>query len=348
MRTRLRSGGAEDRSAPARGNCARLLWLVAAAALAHAQPEQVVFNAGNQQRQYQSWTPGGGTERNRGVIATGGSTSNRAVCLEFKVMAEPPLRSPGSFGGGIMRDGNTIHRLFFDRTGPSYVGYDLVVLSGDASTGYQVAFQSLSNLTEMRERFAGDLTLKQMPEPVYPSPQLVHVGDTIALDLMVSADGRQKIVDYLKLSPPLSSEPPAPAATGEPRDYSVDDAPIGITIQSFVRTSVSIGGRKFTGRVGFLQGNGGVLWIYFPGQGRYVLSLAPHQGFFLAGAIRDNSMQFRDGGGEFEVRLDTPIAGAGNAFNLYLLHDPSYRPRPEQAGAVIVGLGRLQNLVPKQ
>jgi hypothetical protein len=36
--------------------------------------------------------------------------------------------------------------------------------------------------------------------PRYPDPVVVENGDTIALDLLVSPDGKRKIVDYLEIS----------------------------------------------------------------------------------------------------------------------------------------------------
>ena len=37
--------------------------------------------------------------------------------------------------------------------------------------------------------------------PEYPPPLIVELGDTIALDLLVSSDGQQKVVDYLEIGP---------------------------------------------------------------------------------------------------------------------------------------------------
>jgi hypothetical protein len=89
-----------------------------------------------------------------------------------------------------------------------------------------------------------------------------------------------------------------------------------------------------------------VLWIAFPGQVRYVLSLASHPGFAKEGKIRDHAIAFHEGGRQFEVRLARTIAGGGHAWNLYVRHDPGFQPRPAVADAVIVGTGRLENLLP--
>ena len=58
------------------------------------------------------------------------ASSTRWVTVHYRTMAEPPLPAPGSFGGGVLRDQNTVHRLLFDKNSQAYFGYDLVVLSG--------------------------------------------------------------------------------------------------------------------------------------------------------------------------------------------------------------------------
>ena len=77
-----------------------------------------------------------------------------------------------------------------------------------------------------------------------------------------------------------------------------------------------------------------------------MLSLAAHPGFTKAGAVRDHVIAFQDGDRHFEVRLSTPMASAGHAWNLYVHHDSGFRPKAALADAVIVGTGRLENLLP--
>lgn len=309
------------------------------------QPEGViVFRNGAMQTQRYAWPQGGGSVRGHGLIMDAIASSTRWVTVHYKTMAEPPLQSSGSFGGGILRDQNTVHRLLFDRNSRSYVGYDLLVTTGDPSGPYRVSFQPLSNTSDMLSRFAAGLSLEPMPPAKYPPPQIVQQSDTIALDIMVSSDGQQKIVDYLQLSPPQPVDLPPAQTTAEPRDFTVDDEPLTIGLDSFNRTSVFIDGKRFAGRVGFSDQKGGALWMYFPGVGRYVLSLASHPGFLKEGSIRDHVIAFHDGDHQFEVRLALAIVGSGHAWNLYVRPDPSYRVKATVADAVIVGTGRIENL----
>lgn len=310
------------------------------------QPEATIaFRNGALQSQRYFWSREGGSTKVQGLIMNATANSTRWVTVHYKTMAEPPLQSSGSFGGGILRDQNTVHRLLFDRNSHSYFGYDLVVSSGEAGGGYRVAFQALSNTSDMLGKFASGLSLDPMPPAKYPPPQVVRQSDTIALDVMVSPDGRQKIVDYLQFSPPEPVDLPAAQTTAEARDFTVDDEALTIDLDSFTRTTVLIDGKTFTGRVGFSDQKGGALWMVFPGAGRYVLSLASHPGFIKAGSIRDHVIAFHDGNRQFEVRLASAIVGAGHAWNLYVHPDPAFRVKAAVADAVIVGTGRLENLL---
>jgi hypothetical protein len=291
------------------------------------------------------WPPEAGTQKVGGVVMTATAASTKWITVQFRTVAEPPLPAPGAFTGKVTRVGNTLHRLLVDRNGQSYIGYDLVV-SGDAANGFQAAFEPLSNAPEMLRTFFAALDLKPVPQPKYPAPQKVKQGEAIALDVMVSSDGRGKIVDYIQFSPPQPPDLPPATGTAPARDMTVDDEPLNLTVESLERCTVLIGGQKFGGKVGFVDGNGSTLWVALPGHGRYILSLAPHPGFVPAGTIREHVIAFRDGDRQFEVRLANPIAPAGNAWNLYVWHDAAFVPvAPAAVDAVIVGKGRLERLV---
>jgi len=307
-----------------------------------AGANNIVFRNGSVQRQSFSWPGQGGA--GDGLVMTATASSTRWVTVQFRTMAEPPLPEPGSFGGGVLRDQNTVHRLLFDKNSQTYVGYDLV-LSSDASYGYRVAFQELSNSPAMLSRFASGLALKPMPPAKYPTPQLVRQGENIALDVMITPDGRQKIVDYLQFSPPEPVDLPAASTPADPRDFTVDDEPLSINLDSLERTTVFIDGQRFTGRVGFAGRKGGALWIVFPGPGRYVISLASHPGFAKAGSVRDHVIAFHDGDHQFEIRLARSVVGPGHAWNLYVHHDTAYSPTPAWADALVIGTGRLEDIL---
>jgi hypothetical protein len=279
-------------------------------------------------------------------IMSGSGTLKSGVTIRFKTMATPAGIDWSGLGqGGISTDANSIHRDMIDNRSGTYFGYDLVIGSGDAVNGYVATFQPLSTTGGVVSR--GGVILTRAPEPRFPPPQVLHDGDVIELDLMVSPDGKQKVTDYLEFlahEPEPTASAASSAANAEPRDFTVDDGPV--TFQAD-RVTVWIDGQKASG-TGFTGKPGATVWVAFPGQGRYILSLVPHDGFIKSGTVRDNAIGFQDGGRNYEVRFMGPIAGAGKAWNLYLLHDPTYTPNPNQRLPINSGTDRLENLLPKR
>jgi hypothetical protein len=173
-----------------------------------------------------------------------------------------------------------------------------------------------------------------------PVPREV-LEDIIELNLMFSSDGKQRLTDYIEIQG-RSSEPAAATTTTEPRDFSLDDGPV--SVDSW-RMAIWIDGQKSQGISGFTEKPGATFWVAPPGQGRYVLPLTPHEGFVKSGSIRDNVIGFEAGGRQYEIRFMTPIAGAGKAWNLYVLHDQTYQS--QLTNGTSVGIDRLENLLPR-
>ncbi len=279
--------------------------------------------------------------------------------VEFNAVVEPPLTHPDQLklGWGVFKSqtkGSSVwHRFVIDQVHAQYFGYDLDVQSLPGPRQYRVTFAPLSIGPEQLQ----PRELSPLPLPQYPEPQTVTVGDSIAVDLLISPDGKRKIVDYIRfhLISGFGGPPPA-KTTAAPRDYTLDDGPLKFDFAGFVL----INDQRFQGQTWFTKGKdgGATLWFSFGGKGRYILSLAPHEGFLEAGTVRDNVVSFQAEGQKYEIRMNTPIAGSGGAWNLYVLHDPSYYPGagdlrmlPPGAsagpGTVIGGTDRLQNLLPK-
>ncbi len=284
------------------------------------------------------------------------SVSGPAV--EFDAVVEPPLANPDQLklAWGVFKmqtkTKNLWHRFVIDQVHAQYFGYDLDVQSLPTARQYRVTFAPLSIGPEQLQPPG----LSALPLPQYPQPQTVTVGDSIAVDLLVSTDGKRKIVDYIHF-PSISGlgAPPGAKTTAAPRDYSLDDGPLQFDFAGYV----SIDGERFQGPTWFIKGkSGATMWFSVGGQGRYILSLAPHEGFLALGTVRDNVVSFQSDGHRYEIRMNKPVAGEGGAWNLYVLHDPSYYPSANDvrtlppgalsgAGAVICGTDRLQSLLPK-
>jgi len=267
--------------------------------------------------------------------------NNAAFRVQFKDLPIVPL------GSGFGVSGNTMRHFIYDKASKSYFGYDMVVAPTPGAKSFQVAFEPLtvSGIMDALKAVAGDLPLNPAPLPKYPAPQTVYSGDTIALDLMISLDGRERIVDYIRLTAPAKSGPLPAAAIAAPRDFSIDDGPIHFYIDA---PAVIVNGEIVPNKVVMTLHSGATLGFYFPGQGRYILSLAPHDGFLKSGTVRANVISFQSNGRQYEIQLGAPVARSDQSWNLYVLHDPGYLPQGDVRNLVVGSVDRLENLLSKQ
>ncbi|HEY4362589.1 MAG TPA: hypothetical protein VGN17_16585 [Bryobacteraceae bacterium] len=268
------------------------------------------------------------------MVASG--TLSNGLVVKISTGAEPPIVSsrPVKIGlGGIGTSPDRIHRFVVDDASKSYFGYDLVA-APLGTKSYLVTFLPLQPTKQLEGMSPG-------PVPQFPAPQLVEEGDTIALDLLVSADGRQKIVDHIQVAPRRS--PSAPTFTMPAVDnYTIDDGPLKFTVPG--EHDVLING-QLQGGIGLTGKAGSTMWFYFPGQGRYIVSLLPPSGYGFqdAGTLRDNVIQFRADSNRYEIRFPEPLLAKG-AYRLYVLRDPAFRPG-NGADQILGGIDRLENLI---
>jgi len=99
--------------------------------------------------------------------------------------------------------GDKYHRVVEDDTQRAYFGYDISTERIPNSDRIRVTIAPLSASVDELEAFGVShkiVGFRFLVLPRYPAPVVVESGDTIALDLLVSPDGKQKIVDYLEIS----------------------------------------------------------------------------------------------------------------------------------------------------
>ncbi len=91
----------------------------------------------------------------------------------------------------------------------------------------------------------------------------------------------------------------------------------------------------------FDEVSGGVVWIYVGKRGRYILSLVPHPelGFRRAGEVRGSSLSFVVGNDTFSLSTGGRIAPGQGSFNLYVLHDPDWKPTYPMADLSAFNMG---------
>ncbi len=178
-----------------------------------------------------------------GTLASG-------IQFRFKVMAVPPrgdLAGRTDVSGVMVSDPeNVVHRFVVDAVHRQYFGYDISAQATSVAGQNRVTIAPLTidpkDLPEQFQGFSkGALTPVLLPK--HPDSQIVSESDTIELDLLVSLDGKQKVVDYIQVA--TKPEPPAAKNNQQPNDYTLDDGPINFDFDS--DTSVWVNGEKYSG-----------------------------------------------------------------------------------------------------
>lgn len=272
-----------------------------------------------------------------GELGSGIASLGNGVSVHIVTKAEPPERAPTlKFGNGYQVGAGILHRSVTDAVNHTYFGYDLHV-EPTVDTGHcRVAIMPLSRAAVLFEPDrqspassgsagvgAGNAALvKSSFRPVflpnYPGPQVVGDGDTIALDLLTTGDGRQKVVDYIEVSCKTrgSSAPPASS------DASLDDLQLTLTEPTVYLNRTVVSGPAKNAHL-----TGSLLWFYLRGKGRFILSLLPRQDFVRVGTVHDNIIAFTSGNSSYEIRNAATVFGSGRLCNLYVLSEPSFETK---------------------
>jgi len=241
-----------------------------------------------------------------------------------------------------------VTRFVLDQAQRRYFVYDLLIQSKEDSGALLVRLEpSRLSPAEINEaRSFVDPAWSPVPLVKYPLIPEVRPGDTVAIDLLVNARTHQKVVDYLVVKRPAASGSPA-GEPPPPRDLSVEDVQLHLTD---FRIGVNGAELDESTRVG-----GGIagpaLWLYLPSRGRFVMSLVPNAklGFRRAGEVADGLLTFAAGQDRFVIRSADRIAPAGGRFNLYVRHDPGWRPKNDAARApfLVGSADRPESLIAK-
>lgn len=275
-----------------------------------------------------------------------GSASFRDFSFSWETRLVPP-RPPlsESFGAAYsVTTLNEVHRILLDGSRRVYFGYTVRIDLTAERAVYSLAFRPLSLTPDLRTRFDMDATWKPLPAPQLPAFQTLRGGEVLELSLLSNDASAQRLLEYVTVQEPARTGFNAPerahrelvVAPGTPRDFTVADAVLQLREpRLYVNGRLDASSQRLLG-----EHTGGILWIYIPKRGRFLLSIVPHArlGFRRAGEIRGSSLQFTSGG-TYTVNSAGRIAPGDAAFNLYVRHQPEWRPSYPNADLEVVTVG---------
>ena len=236
----------------------------------------------------------------------------------------PEVRCCGSRHSGTGSDLDSVLTYAAERR---YFGYNLKVEPGPGDS-YTLTFGPLRLTEALAQELRIDLSTWKQWSWDLPRPQTVKIRDVIALDLLVNPVTGQKVVEYVtiqeRFGAGFNNPNPRPFsyAAGAPRDFRVEDA--GLHIRE---PRLSLNGKVDTSSsTSMADVSSPTVWLYAPGKGRFVLSLVERPGFQKAGEVRGTSVSFKVGADTFTLSSAVRIAPGDVPFNLYVFHEPAWRP----------------------
>jgi hypothetical protein len=138
----------------------------------------------------------------------------------------------------------------------------------------------------------------------------------IAVDILKNPFTGQRVVDYVE----VSYEPIRAPSKEEPRDFRVADVILHITAPT-----LRVNGAEIPeGIVASASLARKLVWLSVPGRGRFLLSLAPYDGypFQKAGVINSSTISFTVNGDRYEWRSREAITESSGNWNIYVLSEP--------------------------
>jgi hypothetical protein len=209
--------------------------------------------------------------------------------------------SGGIRGSGYLRD----------RSAGKFYGYRYI---GEpvGSGMYQITFAPFDPATLRNGPFKMEGEVVQ-GAPLH-APVMIHDGDTFDVDIY--SDGASRVFDRIQISTHPFPEEPKRAPSREQQDWEAVKLTLGQP-RVFVDA-------LFAGEDGS-SARGACVWVYLPGEGRYLITLnAEHNPRFVqAGHVNSNTLEFASNNKHFRIETATPIA-TGADRPVYVYHQQSF------------------------
>ncbi len=231
--------------------------------------------------------------------------------VRFLTKVEPQGNSASRLPGAIIVDNGRIHHLIQDDATKRSFGYDLRLEPNSDLTSVQLYIEPMQFTPGHEVSANAGFTMMALPR--YPVIPKVRVGDTVAVSLLVNPSTGQRVMDYLTVTRAVETPP---------HDFTLADVELLLD-----RPRVEIDGKLVEAGTDFPMAiRAAWLWLYIEGRGRFIVSLFPNEklGFSKNGQTFGNTLTFRAGSSEYRVESRTPIAPGPGAYNLYVLHQPTW------------------------
>jgi uncharacterized protein (TIGR03435 family) len=210
----------------------------------------------------------------------------------------------------------TLQRFVGDDQRHVYITYTTTMERLPEAGTYRVTITASAPAVPAWMRPAADSKL--ISPANYPVPQILRDGDTLAVELYTDDRTGRRLVDYIHIGQNM----PIFLRTAPARDAYTGDAEF-----SMVHPRLSVNGQGLESLSGTMKGR--MLWVFIPGQGRFLLSLQPHpaSGFEEAGEVNGKSLTFAARRNVFRIDGAERISSMGSAvYRIYALQDPAWQP----------------------
>lgn len=246
----------------------------------------------------------------------------------------------GSFDTYVyLQDQNVIHRVLIDENSGLFFGYDFEIKPDSAEGLFKVLVRPLS--VEPRKMVNID-KYTSTPLPKYPDSVVMKEGETLVLSLLENPQLKIKLVDLIKISKnsPTDNQTTvskgvgrnqlpstnATEPTAETRDFTPDAVELRLNdARLYINDK-----RIFTSaKENYAASNGECLYLYIPGEGRFIFSLTPRRNyeFQKLGVIENNQISFTLNNKNYRLISTMPILELRGKWNLWVFHDAEYQPK---------------------
>ncbi len=318
---------------------------------------------------------GGSTISGSGQIAGGrlGTLPGRTIGtgnLQPTLRADPPAfnrRLTTVYHGRSNARTSYFSRIVIDDIKHEYFGYE-VLLEEDTPGGYRMTFGPPAISSIELSSWGAPAKEWSLWTGRLPESRIVHQGDVISVELLTDATTGDKLIEDITIQPPNrvtgmvgplgtgfaapTVARPIPTVEGPARDFSASDAEMRLTLPRImvngVEQSIAPAATGLPSNLLVRNVSGSLVWLYLPGRGRYILSLAsrPELGFTKTGEVRGGLAKFTIDGEEFAVECPAEIASGHAPYNLYVSRDAFYEPTAQaQKGKVAVGTVGVAELI---